>query len=133
MLPCIGTPETNISRSLYIKELEDYLVDHFPFRDMFMNIHLTSERILLKDEISDVYFAQDVYLIEKYNKPVNTKKIINRLNKFYEKLNYVNMNLMLVPTSVQINKDLLPSNSLSFTSITSPLRILITSNCLSDE
>ena len=98
----------------YIKELEDYLVDHFPFRDMFMNIHLTSERILLKDEVSDVYFAKDGYLIEKYNKPVNTEKLIDKLNKFYEKLNYVNMNLMLVPTNVQINKDLLPNNSLSY-------------------
>ena len=95
----------------YIVELEDYFTDHFPLRDRFMSIKTLTDKILGKRDVSGVYFASNDYLIEKYDKPKNNDKIINKLNKFYEELNYVNMNLMLVPTSVSINSDLLPNNA----------------------
>lgn len=95
----------------YIENLENYLTDHFPFRDAFMSIKAFTDKITLKDDINNVYLAKKDYLIEKYNKPTNNDKIINKLNKLYGNLNYINMNLMLVPTSVSINSNLLPSNA----------------------
>lgn len=98
----------------FIESFEDYITDHFPVRDGFISIKTFSEKLLGKDDINNVYFAKDDYLIQMYKKPVNNDKIIKVLRDFQEELNYVNMNLMLVPTSVTINKDLLPNNAPSY-------------------
>lgn len=95
----------------YIENLENYLTDHFPFRNTFLSIKTFTDKVTLKDDINNVYLAKKNYLIERYNKPTNNDKIINTLNELYEKLNYINMNLMLIPTSVSINSELLPSNA----------------------
>lgn len=101
----------------YIEEFEDYLTDHFPFRDTFMSIKTFTDKLLLKDDINDVYLSKNDYLIQRYDEPVNNDKIISKLNKFYEKLNYVNMNLILAPTSISINSKLLPSNAPTYSEI----------------
>lgn len=95
----------------FIEDLESYLADNFPFRDGFMSIKTFSEKMLGKEDINEVYLAEDDYLIEKYNKPKNNDRIIDVLNKFNESVNYVNMNLLLAPTSIAINKELLPKNA----------------------
>jgi hypothetical protein len=59
--------------------------------------------------INGVYVGKDEYLFQKYENPVNTDKLINKLNEFYSN-NKVNMNMMLVPSSGVINKDKLPNN-----------------------
>lgn len=94
----------------YIKKIEDYFADQFPFRDNFMNIKTKFDKFLGKKDINDVYICREDYLIEKYKEPVNSDKIIEALNNFYKRINYVNLNLMLVPTSISINYDKLPKN-----------------------
>lgn len=101
----------------FIESFEDYITDHFPFRDTFISIKTFIEKALGKSDINNVYLAKDDYLIQAYKKPVNNDKIIKVLKKFQEELNYVNMNLMLVPTSVTINKDLLPNNALNYSEL----------------
>ena len=95
----------------FIEDLESYLADNFPFRDGFMSIKTLTEKVIGKEDINNVYLAEDDYLIEKYNNPQNNDKIIEVLNEFNETVNYVNMNLLLAPTSIAINKDLLPKNA----------------------
>lgn len=94
----------------FISKVEDYFADQFPFRDGFMNIKTSVDKLLGKKDINDVYLAQNDYLIEKYKNPINSDKIIKTLNNFQKDINYVNLNLMLVPTSISINSDLLPKN-----------------------
>lgn len=103
----------NLKNGSYTSKLQSYLSDHFVGRDAFMNIKTFYEKISGKNEINKVYLGKDNYLIEKYNKPVNNDKIIKSLNNLYHELNYINMNLMLVPTSITINKDKLPKNAVT--------------------
>lgn len=92
----------------YRKNWETYLSDHFPFRNFFMNIKNRTDLALGKEKIGDIYYGSDGYLIQEYQSPKNTDRIIKVLNQFYADMNYANMSLMLVPTSITINSDKLP-------------------------
>ena len=94
----------------YIKNLENYITDHFPFRDTFLGIKSRYELLIGKKEINDVYIGKNEYLFEKYNTPKNTDKLIEVLNKFKENNLDTNMNLIFVPSSGLVNKDKLPDN-----------------------
>ena len=91
----------------YIESLENYINDHFPLRNTFMKIKTKTDKILGIKDINNIYLGKD-YLLERYNKPKNTDKIINKLNYIYKELNYVNMNLILVPTSISLYNSYLP-------------------------
>lgn len=93
----------------FIENLESYLCDHFPLRDTFMNIKTQFEKRTGKQEINEVYLAQDGYLIEKYQEPVNNEKIIRVFNSFAEALETAECQVMLVPTAVTVYEDKLPA------------------------
>lgn len=93
----------------YIPKLENYFNDQFAFRKNFILLRKDVLRTTFKDEINGVYFGKDDYLIERYNGLNNSDEIVSSLNNFYKKINYVNLNIILAPTSIEINKDLLPS------------------------
>lgn len=93
----------------FISEFESYLTDHFPLRDTFMGIKTRFQLLLGQRLINDVYIGKDEYLFQKYNDPINTDKLINKLNEFYTN-NSVNMEIMLVPSSGVINENKLPNN-----------------------
>ncbi|MDD2377573.1 MAG: DHHW family protein [Bacilli bacterium] len=99
----------NIKKGEYTTKLQNYLSDHFYARNNFMSIKTSYEKLMGKKDINGVYLGKDNYLIEKYDKPLNNDKIIESLNNFYQALNYTNMSLMLVPTSITINADKLPN------------------------
>lgn len=101
---------STLIKGTYIEKIEDYFADQFPFRDIFMSIKTVTDKLLGKKDINDVYLGKDEYLIEKYKTPKNSDKIIKTLNEFNETINYVNLNLMLVPTSISINYEKLPKN-----------------------
>ena len=101
---------SSLLKGTYIEKIEDYFADQFPFRDTFMSIKTKTDKLLGKKDINDVYLGSNDYLIERYNAPANSDKIIKTLNEFQEIVNYVNLNLMLVPTSISINYDMLPNN-----------------------
>lgn len=109
----------NLMSGEYIKQLENYFNDQFPLRDSFMEIKTRTDKLLGKQDINDVFLGKDDYLLKKYNKPNNSDKIIDKLNDFNEKVNYVNMNLLLVPTSISINDNLLPKNAPTYNELDS--------------
>ena len=77
--------EFSIERLLnkkFISDFENLLTDQFPLRDNFINIKTSVDKILGKEDQQGVYFSKNGYLIEKYNKPKNNDKLINKLNKF---------------------------------------------------
>lgn len=96
----------------YAQGLDNYINDHFIFRDKWMNIQAVSELITLKYEVNGVYVSKDGRLFAKFNygdkEKDNVKSIANNINKFA--MNDFNIYFMLVPNSIYINKDKLPSN-----------------------
>ena len=91
----------------YIESLENYINDHFVFRNTLMKIKTKTDKILGIKDINNIYLGKD-YLLERYNKPKNTKRIIKKLNNLYSNLNYVNINLILAPTSISLYNKYLP-------------------------
>ncbi len=105
-------PNFSISSFLdgtYSAGISTYIEDHFPFRNFFMSLHTSFQKWLGKREINGVFYGSDGYLIEAYKKAENSDKIISSLNDFYKDQNYANTTLMLVPTSIVINREKLPN------------------------
>ena len=92
----------------YISSLENYIIDHFPLRDLFMSIKSNTELLLGERLINNVYVGKNEYLFMKYDKMENPDRLIKKLNNFYD--NNINMQLMLVESSGNIYSELLPKN-----------------------
>lgn len=98
----------SVQSGKYMEDISGYLSDHFPFRDFFMGLKTDVEIWLGKREINDVYIAEDGYLIEVYQKPVNIDRISETLKKFHEKIKTMGVqetHLMLVPTASYVYAD----------------------------
>lgn len=103
----------------YMTDIGTYLSDHFPFRDFFMGLKTQTELAEGCREIGGVYIADDGYLIERYEKPVNTEKIGEILHTFAGKIEALgkerehglNLRLMLVPTASCILSDLVADDA----------------------
>ena len=100
----------NLVSGKYIEDLEDYFNDQFPMRDLFMTIKAKTDILLGKELINGVYLADNDYLIEEYKTPTKTNTLIQVLNNFEKNNPNVNLQLMLVPTSISINSNLLPNH-----------------------
>lgn len=103
----------NVKSGEYMTGVNTWLSDHFPFRNFFMGLKTDIEISFGKREINNVYIADDDYLIEAYDIPLNTERIANTFNKFYQKVNTagIDTHLMLVPTAHYILSDKLPQNA----------------------
>lgn len=103
-----------IQNGTFVKSLENYTSDHFPFRRTFLTTKYQTEKLLGKKENKDVYLGKDQYLIEKYTKmdEKNIEKIVMSLNQFKKATKDITVQLMLVPTSITINIDKLPNITL---------------------
>ena len=100
---------TELKEGKYTEKLQDYLTDHFPLRDCFMELKTETEIALGKRKMNGVYICRDDYLIEEYETPENTEKIIRQFAKFSEGVEYADVSLMLVPTAVTVYEDKLPA------------------------
>ena len=100
----------NLFSGKYMLDLESYLKDQFPLRNEFMGLKTSFDKLTNKKVINGVFLGKDNYLLEEFKKPINSDKIIDTLNTFYKNNNYINLNLMIVPTSEEINYKKLPSN-----------------------
>lgn len=110
-------PKFNVEKLLdgsYMANIEAYVEDHFPFREFFLNLKTNVFKLSGMTKQSDVYFGSDKYLLQDYQKPVNSDKIIRIVNRFVKKLDNVNVDFLLAPTSIYINSDKLPKNSIVF-------------------
>ena len=109
----------NLQSGQFMSDISTYLSDHFLFRDFFMGLKTQAELLAGRKEINGVYIADDGYLIEHYEKPVNTEKIGEILENFSQKIaemektedRRLELRLMLVPTASLILEDLLPDDA----------------------
>lgn len=101
----------------YLNKVNDYINDHFAFRDIFLKINSWWElKILGKKEINEVYIGKDSYLFEKFKFEDKEKNIyennIRIISSFAEKMNELKVKtyFILVPNSIYINRNKLPEN-----------------------
>jgi len=101
----------------YAEELDNYINDHFIFRNTWLKIKSFSELALGKDENNDVYIGKDGYLFERItvtdSNLNNIKTASNRINNLAIKLDIPVYNI-LVPNSIYINEDKLPDNVVTY-------------------
>ncbi len=98
----------------FMEDIEEYVSDHFPFRDFWIGVNTRAARLRGKTLINGVYFSADDYLIEDYESSGNMSKIAKAVNAFAEKVKgQAKVTFMAVPTSVVINKDRLPAGTQS--------------------
>ncbi len=95
---------------------ETYLTDQFPMRDTWISLRTASERAAGKQEVHDVYFAEDDYLIEKHSQvfteqqaSVNAQLLASFAERMSEKYTAQHLQITVIPNAVDILRDKLPA------------------------
>lgn len=91
----------------YIENIESYFTDHFPLRENFVSLKTLVYNLSLQELINNVYVADDGYLINRFDNPVNLDKIIGIINNFKENNKDLNISILLSPTATSIYENLL--------------------------
>lgn len=106
----------HIQEGSYMKDLDTYVTDHFPYRDFWMGLQSESQKLMGKCEINGVILADDGYLIENYSEPKSTERIAASFEKLAQKCEEggYDAKLMLVPTAITIYEDRLPQAAVTF-------------------
>lgn len=108
---------SNIINKEYMTDIEQYMCDHFPMRDEFMNVYAAVQQAEGSTEINGVYICDDGYLIEKHAKYSNLDRISERLLTLRSNTDRIDKNIsidvMLIPTSYTVNKNRLPDHAYS--------------------
>lgn len=96
-------------------DYEAYLTDQFVWRDGWIGLKTDTERLLLKRESKDIYFAEDGYLIERHTDSFasdtaerNMEALAQFVEKYQEQLGTEHITVMIVPNAVEILRDKLP-------------------------
>ena len=83
--------------------VNDYINDHFAFRDIFLKLNSWWEISVMGKKNNDVYIGKDGYLFEKFdfgeNEKENISNNIEYISEFAEKMNGKNIPVyfMLIP------------------------------------
>ena len=100
----------------FAKEYESYLSDQFILRDQWITLRTGIERACMKQELNDVYFASDDYLIEKHTGTFtqeNAQANITRLGAFFQNLEASyspeHLGCIIVPNAVKVLSGKLPA------------------------
>jgi len=113
-----GMPEVKIDAILsgdFEADYEEYLTDQFVLRDQWIALKTSVERLLLKKESKDIYFAEDGYLIEKHTGVFSTQMagrnmaaLTEFVRQYAESFGGGHMSVLIVPNAVDILQDKLP-------------------------
>lgn len=99
----------NLISGKFTNKFEDYMSDHFVFRNYWVGIKSDAERIMLKTKNNGIFFGQDGFLLEDYKKTDKQLFLnIESLNTFVEELPSIKTHFLLVPNSIKIYEDKLP-------------------------
>lgn len=106
---------TGVLNGAFESGYEDYLTDQFVLRDRWIALKTCAERLALKRESKDVYFASDGYLIEKHTGVFgtelarqNAETLARFAEKYRERFAPGRLSVMIVPNAVEILREKLP-------------------------
>lgn len=113
-----GRPEVQIDAILsgdFEADYEEYLTDQFVLRNQWISLKTSVERLLLKKESKDIYFAEDGYLIEKHTGSFTTQMADRNMGtltefaqQYEEQFGRSHISVLIVPNAVDILQDKLP-------------------------
>ena len=83
--------------------IQEYVNDHFPFRNEFISFKNHLELGLGKTSIQNISIGKDDYLLPEFRSSNDKDTIIEVINRFTE--NHSNVDIMIVPDSICINHD----------------------------
>lgn len=96
-------------------DYETYLTDQFVARDGWIGMKTAVERMTLRRESKDIYFAEDDYLIEKHTDSFtseladrNIQTLAEFISRYQDEFGKEHMTVMLIPNAVEILSDKLP-------------------------
>ena len=102
-------------RGEFEADYEEYLADQFVLRDRWIELKTSVERLLLRRESKDVYFAADGYLIEKHTGAYETQRARENIAALEESvrqnaatLGLEHISVVLVPNAVDVLRGKLP-------------------------
>ena len=105
----------NILDGTFESDYESYLTDQFILRDAWIGLKTDVERLAMKKESKDIYFADDDYLIEKHTGSFTTtqaERNIQSLAQFFDMYQDTfpkgHRSVLLIPNAVDILRDKLP-------------------------
>lgn len=111
-------PEVKIDTILsgdFEADYEEYLTDQFVMRNQWISLKTSVERLLLKRESKDIYFAKDDYLIEKHTGSYETQMAQRNIvaltefaQQYEEQFGQSHLSILIVPNAVDILSDKLP-------------------------
>lgn len=103
----------NLVSGKYSEELNDYINDHFVFRNAWLKTKSFTELALGKKENNGVYIGKNGFLFEKFEfgeeELKNVKSTLKSMNNLTNKID-IPIYFALVPNSIYINSDKLPDN-----------------------
>ncbi|MBP9989150.1 MAG: hypothetical protein KBT46_06590 [Ruminococcus sp.] len=102
---------SSLTSGKFTSDLDTYLADHFPFRDVFVGINSYANLAMGQNGDSGVYKGKDGYLItapEKFD-PVKIKKNTKYISDFSRRT-MLPTSFILVPTAGYIMDEKLPEN-----------------------
>lgn len=106
----------NIRSGAYMEDLETYMADHIPFRDQWIQLKNSIERLSGREQIDDIYFAGDHRLIEVKNISFEQLEAnMQTLAAWTKKLpETIHTEFLLAPTASWIYQDELPAYALTY-------------------
>lgn len=101
----------------YAKDYEEYITDQFVFRDGFISLKTSVERLAGKKDINGVYLAKDDYLIEVHpdseidaeKSAKNADRLVQFVENAAESEGIQSVSVMIVPTAVITYQSKLPA------------------------
>ncbi len=104
---------TALKSGEYTSDMNTYIADQFPLRNMWIKLRARCEMTLGHYFINGVYRGDDDFLFEDITVQ-DSKSLVGRLsalNNFAETVNTVPSYMMVVPTSASVMSDCLPENT----------------------
>lgn len=97
----------------YEEKYENYAEDQFPFRNLWIRVKTTSDRLMGKNESNGVYLCKNGYLIQNFTAPEreNIEETYQAIAQFSERHSDINQYAIIAPTAVTILNDKLPKNA----------------------
>lgn len=104
---------SSIKSGDFSSSFQNYISDQFIFRNNFVKLKSSVDKLLGKTKEGDVFYGHDGYLIQDFTKPDKSaiKLRLNSINSFFKRLDGAKKYVLVAPTSIDILKDKLPTNA----------------------
>jgi hypothetical protein len=103
---------TSLKEESFQKELESYLNDQFPLRNLSLEFTCELQKFVGETDINGVYLGKDGYYLQKISDAdidiENYKKNLERIELFIKNYTQINTSVLFVPTPGTILEEKLP-------------------------